>query len=135
MKRRYCQKFSPGPARRRPCAPWITVAATRRASSTKRGIVSASERAAALAWRTAPVSVSRKPGSAMWLSEARGQPPDHAGHALAFRAGRESERHAMLEHRLGDFEHVVDRRCKPAVEQRTRAHRQHQRLARARSWP
>ena len=37
-KRRYCQKFSPGPARRRPCSPWMTVEATRRASRMSRGI-------------------------------------------------------------------------------------------------
>ena len=36
--RRYCQKFSPGPARRRPCNPWITVAAMRRASRMRRGM-------------------------------------------------------------------------------------------------
>ena len=43
-KRRYCQKFSPEPARRRPCRPWITVAATRRASKIRRGMLAASAR-------------------------------------------------------------------------------------------
>ena len=45
----------------------------------------------------------------------------------------EGERHAVLEHRLGEIEHVVDRRREPPVEQRAGAHRQHQRLAGARA--
>src|SRR3974390_2221267 len=108
MKRRYCQKFSPGPARRRPCRPWITVAATRRASSTSRGIDCASDRAPVLASRTAPVSISRKPGSAMALSEASRQPPDDTGHRLAFGGGGAGEGHTVLQHGLGEGEDVVD---------------------------
>ncbi len=36
-KFRYCQKVSPGPARRLPCVPWATVTATRRASKSSAG--------------------------------------------------------------------------------------------------
>ena len=38
-KGRNCQKFSPGPARLRPCSPWMMVAAMRRASIKRRGKV------------------------------------------------------------------------------------------------
>lgn len=57
-KRRYCQKFSPVPARRRPCSPWITLAEMRRASSTRRGSDAASERLSPSARRTASISWS-----------------------------------------------------------------------------
>ena len=52
---------------------------------------------------------------------------------LAVRARREGERHAVLQDRLGELEHVVDRGRVAPVEQRARAHREHQRLAGARA--
>jgi len=55
-KRRYCQKLSPAPARRRPCRPWITLAAMRRASSTRRGSDAASVRLSPSARRIAVIS-------------------------------------------------------------------------------
>ena len=39
---RYCQNASPWPTRRRPCTPWITVAATRSAATISAGRVPAS---------------------------------------------------------------------------------------------
>src|SRR5690348_7549313 len=135
VKRRYCQKFSPGPARRRPCKPWITVEATRRASRMSRGIALASERAAPVACPTAAFSISLSFGSAMRLSDARLKPPDDVGNGLAFRAGRKGKRHAVFENWFGEFEHVVHRRREAAVEQRAGAHGEHQGLARARPRP
>ncbi|GJE41690.1 hypothetical protein AEGHOMDF_0856 [Methylobacterium soli] len=61
-KGRNCQKLSPGPARRRPCSPCARVVETRRASRTRRGIRSASERA---------LSVSRRPGARSVAAEIR----------------------------------------------------------------
>src|SRR5262245_54234786 len=111
MKRRYCQKFSPGPARRRPCRPWMTVAATRRASSTRRGMVAASERASPTARVIAPESWgAAKSSAATCLSDPRLEPPDHCRDGLAVGACGEGERHAVLEHGLGELDHVVDRR-------------------------
>ena len=56
-----------------------------------------------------------------------------AANGLAVGARREGERHAVLEHRLGELDHVVDRGRVAPVEQRAGAHRQHQRLAGART--
>src|SRR5262245_32127642 len=118
MKRRYCQKFSPGPARRRPCSPWITVAATRRASRTRRGMVAARERPSPTARVIAPESCdAAKLSAATGLSDLRLEPPDHRGNRLAVGARGEGQRHAVLEHGLGEFDHVVDRRGVAAVDQ------------------
>ena len=54
------------------------------------------------------------------------------GMVFALGACGEVQGHAVFEHGLGQFEYVVDRRGEAAVEKRTRAHRQHQRLTRAR---
>src|SRR5580700_11134853 len=111
-KRRYCQKFSPGPARRRPCRPWMTVAATRRASRISRGIVDASARPAPTARPTAALSGWVRLGSsAIRLSNPRLKAADDRLDALALGARGECERHAVLEHRFGEIEYVVDRRC------------------------
>src|SRR5580692_7380759 len=133
-KRRYCQKFSPGPARRRPCRPWMTVAATRRASSISRGIEAASVRPAPTARPIAAMSGCVRLGStAIRLSDPCLQASDHGLDAFAFGARRERERHAVLEHRLGKVEHVIDRGGKTAVEQSARTHCKHQRLTGARA--
>ena len=58
---------------------------------------------------------------------------DHRRDRLAVGARREGQRHAVLEDRLGEREHVVDRGREAAVEQRAGAHREHQRLAGARA--
>src|SRR3954454_7967785 len=109
MKRRYCQKFSPGPARRRPCSPWMTVAAMRRASRIRRGIDSASGRACPLArWRALSSLLSAR-RLAIELSDAPLELTDHSLGALAVGARRKGERHAVLEDRLGHVEHIVDR--------------------------
>src|SRR5580698_11387712 len=108
----------------------MTVAATRRASSISRGMLAASVRPSPTARPTAGPSWYVRLGSAaIRLSDPRLQPPDHRFDALAFRARREGERHAVLEHRLGKIDHVVDRGREPSVEQRAGAHREHQRLA------
>jgi hypothetical protein len=60
------------------------------------------------------------------LSDARLQARDDIRDRLAFGAGGESQRHAVLEDRLGQFEHVVDRWGEAIVEQGTGAYRQHQ---------
>src|SRR5262245_7407966 len=101
MKRRYCQKFSPGPARLRPCRPWMTVAAIRRASRIRRGIASASARAAPPACCVALTSLrSDRRFSAIRSSDALFELGDDAFHGLAVGACREGERHAVLEDRL-----------------------------------
>src|SRR5438046_1233922 len=66
-------------------------------------------------------------------TDPRLQLPDHVGNGAAFGASRERQRHAMLENRLGQIEHVVDRGSEATVEQRTGANREHQRLAGART--
>ena len=58
---------------------------------------------------------------------------DDGFHALAVGARGEGERHAVLEDRLGHFDHVVDRGREPAVDEGARARHQHQRLAGARA--
>src|SRR5215831_1605288 len=141
-KRRYCQKFSPGPARRRPCRPWITVAATRRASRISRGMLAASVRPSPEARATAAPSWyvrwgKRESGDgvsiAIGLSDPSLQSPDHAFDRFTFSARSEGERHPMLENGLGEFDDVVNRGRQPGVEQRAGAHREHQRLAGARA--
>ena len=113
----------------------MTVAATRRASRISRGI-GVGERARL---RRSP-AVRRR---ALDVAAPSARPFDYPmrafslpitlGDGLAFGARGEGQRHAVLEHRLGQLEHVVDRRREAAVEQRAGAHRQHQRLAGARA--
>src|SRR5215468_725168 len=129
MKRRYCQKFSPGPARLRPCRPWMTVAAIRRASRIRRGSVSASVRAVPLAFWVALISFLSARLTAIGLTNTALELGDHAFDGLAVGARRKRERHAVLENRLGHVHHVVDRRRKPTVDQCAGARHQHQRLA------
>src|SRR6185295_9440623 len=108
MKRRYCQKFSPGPARLRPCRPWMTVAAMRRASRIRRGSVSASVRASPLACCVALISFLSARFAAISLSNAALELVDDAVDGLAVGARREGERHAVLEDRLSHVHDVVD---------------------------
>ena len=63
------------------------------------------------------------------------QPRDHGRNRLALGAGGEGQRHAVLEHRLGERRDVVERGRQAAVDQRAGAGGEHQRLrgARARS--
>src|SRR3954452_4807619 len=107
-KRRYCQKFSPGPARLRPCSPWITVAAIRRASKIKRGMDSASVRAAPSARWVASTSCFSARLTAIRLSDAVLDLVDDGFRALAVRPRCEGERHAVLEDRFGHLHHIVD---------------------------
>ncbi len=103
-KRRNCQKFSPVPARRRPCKPWITVAAMRRASSIRRGMTGG-ERAAL------PLGTPDRLDLPVRVPAPR-RPFDHPMRAfeladdvadgLAVGARGEGQRHAVLEHRLGE---------------------------------
>src|SRR6185312_775740 len=69
------------------------------------------------------------------LSDAPFQPPDHVGNRFAFCASGKGQRHAMLEHWFCQFEDIVDGRRETAVQERARAHRQHQRLARSGAGP
>src|SRR5438105_8453484 len=134
MKRRYCQNCSPGPARLRPCRPWITVAAILRASRISRGKVSASVRAVPLArWVALTSWASARRLAAIRLTDTRRELADHAGHGLAVGAGGEGERHAVLEDRLGHVEDVVDRGRQPPVDEGARTGGEHQRLAGARA--
>src|SRR5712671_8066109 len=144
MKRRYCQKFSPGPGRRRPWSPWMTVAATRRASRISRGMVAASERPSPSARRISRASsgnaafVAAMRLSDLWakfLADLGLQPADHRGNRLAVGARREGQRHAVLEDRLGQCGDVVDRGRVTALEQCAGANREHERLAGARTRP
>src|SRR5262245_10865833 len=110
MKRRYCQKFSPGPARLRPCRPWMTVAAMRRASRIRRGNVSASVRPSPPARCVARTSIlSALRATAIRSSDARLELADDAFDAVAVGARRKGERHAVLEDWLGHLHDVVDR--------------------------
>src|SRR5438309_5321161 len=96
MKWRYCQKFSPGPARLRPCSPWMTVAAMRRDSRIRRGMVSASERAWPLARWVALISCpAARCLAAIGLSDARLELVDDGADRLAVGARRKGERHAV----------------------------------------
>src|SRR6516162_6468037 len=142
-KRRYCQKFSPGPARRRPCRPWITVAATRRASRISRGMLAASVRPSPDARPTAAPSWyvrcgERESGDAVSLAIDLSDPSlkscDHGFDRFALRAGREGERHSVLENGLGELDYVINGRRQSGIEQCTGAHREHQGLTRARAW-
>src|SRR5207247_11095036 len=102
MKRRYCQNCSPGPARLRPCRPWITVAAIRRASRMRRGMVSATVRAVPVArWVTLTSKRSARRASAILDSSLVLELADDLSDGLALGASRERERHAVLEDRLG----------------------------------
>src|SRR5580692_1742853 len=105
----------------------MTVAATRRASRISRGMVAASVRLAPTARVTAGPSWYALRGAsvgsdAISLSDPRPQPPDHRRNGFALGACAEGERHTVFEHRLGEFDHIVDRGCEAAVEQRARAH-------------
>src|SRR5262249_2222320 len=135
-KRRYCQKFSPGPARLRPCSPWMTVAAMRRASRIRRGMVCASERASPLARCVALISClsARCFTAAIPLSDARIELADAAFQALAGGARGKGQRHGGLEDRLRHGGDIVDRRREPPVDEGAGARHQHERLARAGAW-
>src|SRR5439155_27225366 len=109
MKRRYCQNCSPGPARLRPCWPWITVAAMRCASRIRRGKVCETVRAVPVArWVTLTSLRSARRASAILDSRAVLEFADDLSDGLALRASRESERHAVLEDRLGHIGDVID---------------------------
>src|SRR5208282_5109293 len=102
---------SPGPARRRPWRPCMTVVATRRASRISRGIAAANVAPSPTARCTTGRSWEVRRGSnAIRLSDPRFQARNHPLDAFALRARGESERHAVFEYRLGEIEHVVDRR-------------------------
>ena len=62
------------------------------------------------------------------------KPRDHLAHVDPFGTGGEGERHPVLEHGLGEIDHVVDRRREPAFDHGLGAHGKHQRLARSRRW-
>src|SRR5262245_7641601 len=113
----------------------MTVAAMRRASRIRRGMVCASERASPLARCVALISClsARCLTAAMRLSDARLELTDDAFHGLAVGARGERERHAVLEDRLRHGEDVVDRWRQPPVDEGAGARHQHQRLARARA--
>ena len=135
-KRRYCQKFSPEPARRRPCSPWIMVAAMRRASRISRGMVAARVRPCPVArGSTAAVSFCVSRGSIAM----RGYPSRAFSRSITAGMVSPSARAAKvsaircLSTGSASARHVVDRRREPALKQRTRTHRQHQRLAGARA--
>src|SRR3954453_13518130 len=128
-KRRYCQKFSPGPARLRPCRPWITVAAIRRASKIKRGMDSASVRAVPPARWVASNSCFSARLTAIRLSDAALDLVDDGFRALAVGARREGECHAVFEDRFGHLHHIIDRGREASVDERAGARYQHQRLA------
>ena len=66
-------------------------------------------------------------------STERREARDDAGEILAFGAGREVQRHAVFQDRLGKRDDVVDRRREPAVDQGLGANGQHQGLAGARA--
>src|SRR5690606_25456802 len=72
-------------------------------------------------------------GLATTLLQCRGEARDNATDLLAFGARDEAERHAVLQHRLGERDDVVDRRRESALEQSPGADCEHQRLARARA--
>src|SRR5262245_65042834 len=100
----------------------MTVAAIRRASRIRRGMLSASVRASPLACCAALISCfSARRGAAIRLSDAGLELADDALDAFAVGARGEGQRHAVLEDRLGHLEHVVDRGREPAVDERARA--------------
>src|SRR5215208_2875633 len=107
-KRRYCQKFSPGPARLRPCSPWMTVAAMRRASRIRRGMDSASVRASPLACWVALISFLSARLVAIGLSDARLELANDGFNTLTVGARGESERHAVLQDWLRHIHDIVD---------------------------
>ena len=71
-------------------------------------MASASVRAPTVACRIVLVSMSLGLNSAIRLSDARLQSPDDVGDRLALGSCGEGECHAVFEHGLGQFEHVVD---------------------------
>src|SRR5215469_12088161 len=142
-KRRYCQKFSPGPARRRPWRPWITVAATRRASRISRGMLAASVRPSPDARPTAAASWyvrcgERESGDAVSVTIDLSDPSlkscDHGFNRFALRARSEGKRHPVLENGLSELDDVIDGRRQSGIKQCAGAHREHQRLTRPRTW-
>src|SRR5918994_5218797 len=132
-KGRNCQKVSPVPARLRPWMPWARLAATRRASSTRRG----------MRWaRVSALSVSLRPGEralsdrtrtrammAILTCQPGGEAADEIPDGLPVGAGREGQRHAVLEHRLGQRHHIGQGGGDAALNQGAGAHGEHQRLA------
>src|SRR6516164_11423921 len=114
----------------------MTVAATRRASKTRRGIVAASVRPSPTARPTAATSCRNGVSPAgMLLPQARLGPPDDTFDGFTVGAGREGQGHAMLEHRLRKRDHVINGRGVATIEQGAGAHCKHERLARARAGP
>src|SRR3954467_7621788 len=134
-KRRYCQNCSPGPARLRPCRPWITVAAIRRASRMRRGKVCATLRAVPVARWVTLISLrsARRVSAITSHSSAVLELADDVVDGFALGACREGQCHAVLEDRLGHLGDIVDRGRQTAVDERAGAGDQHQRLAGARA--
>src|SRR2546426_12483319 len=96
----------------------MTVAAMRRDSRIRRGMVSASERASPLARWVALISfLSARRLAAIRLSDAGLELVDDGFRALTVGARGEGHRHAVLEDRLGHFEDGVDRGREPSVDQ------------------
>src|ERR1700730_10482331 len=134
--RRYCQKFSPGPARLRPCRPWITVAEMRRASRMSRGSSSASTRATPLA-RCADLISSLCPlrAASIVLSETHLELANYSFDAFPIGAGSEGKRHAMLEDGLSHVSDIVDGRRKSSIDKGAGTRGKHQGLTRPRTGP
>jgi len=115
MNGRNCQKVSPRPAARRPCQPAMMVRGNRRASDEKVGKAAASP---------SPPSAHCVPGLVARLPE----PPSSADLSPSIRrltsrtvspsarAGKR-ESHAVLEHRLGKSDHVVEDGCITPVDE------------------
>src|ERR1700685_1591700 len=116
----------------------MTVAATRRASRINRGMLAAGLPAVPTARATVGPSWYVRccvdlDSAAIRLSDPSLQSRNHRLDAFAFRARAESQCHAVLEHGLGEFDELVDRRRETAVEEGAGAHREHERLAGARA--
>src|SRR5918998_1967513 len=105
----------------------MTVAAMRRDSRMRRGMASASERAAPLARWVALISdLSARARGAIRLSDARLELGDDGFGALAVGARREGERHTVLKDRLRHLQDIIDRGREPAIDERAGAGNQHQ---------
>src|SRR5919108_6019921 len=108
----------------------MTVAAMRRASRMRRGILAASERASPAARLTASLSLELRRGSkAIRSPNAHLEPADDGGDRLALGACGEGQCHAVFQYGLGEIDDVVDRWCEPSFEQGAGPHRKHQGLA------
>src|SRR5262249_27903156 len=123
---RYCQKASPWPTRRRPCTPWITVAATRSAATISAGSVPASsrERCRVDGW-----AIGSGGDPEARRSDARAHLGDDGLHRDALGAGREVHGHAMAQDRAGEGHDVVDRRREAALDDGAGTGGQHEGLA------